>query len=288
LGAGCEREADPNSVRASGYVEATDVRVAAEVPGRVMELRVAEGDRVETGQVIARLDTADAELAIRRTEAERQQAQAQLALLEAGARPEEIRQADAQVQAAAADVEAAKSEVVSAERDLERFEALLEANSGSRKQRDDAATRLEVANARVRAAAEAQQAAREVAARLRAGARRQELAAARARVTAVDAQLAALRKTVADATVTAPIAGVVTEKLAEQGEILPARAPLVVLTDLDHAWANVYVEEPVVPRLRLGQAASLTTDAGGPAVAGTITFISVDASMPLTAAGDGK
>jgi HlyD family secretion protein len=50
-------------------------------------------------------------------------------------------------------------------------------------------------------------------------------------------------------------------------------APLAVISDLDRAWANVYVDEPVVPQLKLGQAATLVTDAGQ-RVPGTITFIS--------------
>jgi HlyD family secretion protein len=46
-----------------------------------------------------------------------------------------------------------------------------------------------------------------------------------------------------------------------------------VLTDLDHAWANVYVDEPVVPQLRVGQAATVHTDAGG-SLPGTVSYIS--------------
>jgi HlyD family secretion protein len=69
------------------------------------------------------------------------------------------------------------------------------------------------------------------------------------------------------------MAGVVSEKLADVGEILQARAPVVTVTDLDHVWANVYVDEPVVPRLRLGQPATLFTDAGG-SLAGTVSNIS--------------
>ena len=54
---------------------------------------------------------------------------------------------------------------------------------------------------------------------------------------------------------------------------MPPRAPLVIVTDLDHAWANLFVPEPVVPRLALGQAATIRTDAGT-TVPGKVTFIS--------------
>jgi len=276
--AGCRLGDGEGPPRASGYVEATEVRVAPDVGGRIVDLAVAEGDRVEVGAVIARLSTADAELAIRRAQADRAQAAAQLRLLQAGARPEEIRQARAQMDSAEADVRAAAAELASATADLQRFEALLQANAGSRKQRDDAATRKEVAGARVLAAQERTRAAAEALARLRAGARPQEIAAARARVAAVEAQLASLEKDLADAVLQSPVAGVVTSKLADAGETIAPRAPVVVVTDLDHAWANVYVDEPAVPRLKLGQKLAIVTDAGQ-RLEGTITFISPKAEF---------
>ena len=95
---------DEGPLRASGYVEATEVRVAAGGRRPVLELPVDEGHRVAAGDLIARLDTTDTELALRRAEAERAQAVAQLRLLQAGARPEDIRQARAQAESAQADV----------------------------------------------------------------------------------------------------------------------------------------------------------------------------------------
>ncbi len=264
--------------RASGYVEATEVRVSPEVGGQIVELTVEEGDRLEVGALIARLSTTDAELNIRRAEAERDQAIAQLRLLEAGARPEDIRQAQAQRDSAEADVRATAAELQSSEADLQRFDALLAANAGSRKQRDDALTRRDVAIARLASARDRARAAAEALGRVRSGARKEEIAAARARVAVVDAQIASLRKGVSDAVLTSPVAGIVTSKLVDAGEVVAARTPLVVVTDLDHAWANVYVDEPMVPRLRLGQTLFLVTDAGQ-RLEGTITFISPKAEF---------
>ena len=50
-----------------------------------------------------------------------------------------------------------------------------------------------------------------------------------------------------------PVSGIVTEKLVEAGEVIAPRTPVAVVADLDHAWADVFVPEPAVPRLRLGQ-----------------------------------
>ncbi|HJR60179.1 MAG TPA: HlyD family efflux transporter periplasmic adaptor subunit [Vicinamibacterales bacterium] len=272
-GAAACRNGDDRPPRAAGYVEATEVRVAAEVGGRLLEMTAEEGRRVAAGDVLARLDTSDLEITLRRAEADRDQAAAQLRLVQAGSRAEDIRQARAQAASAMADTAAAEAELKAATEDLQRFEALLAANAGSRKQRDDAATRVSVAASKVTAARQRAQAADEAVARLRAGARREEVAVAEARVTSANAQIAALQKNLADATVKAPVGGTVTAKLADAGETVAARTPVAVISDLDHAWANVYVDGPVVPRLRLGQTVTVLTDAGQ-RLPGTITYIS--------------
>jgi multidrug resistance efflux pump len=192
LAAACHKPSSTAASRATGYVEATEVSVSAQVGGRIVELKVAEGDRVKAGDVVARLDTADAELALRRATADRDQAQAQLSLLRAGSRPEDIRQAQAQFRSSQADVKAAQAELDAAAADVERFENLLRANAGSVKQRDDAVTRRDVAAARVRAAQDRAQAAGDGVAKLRAGSRPQEIQAGAARVSASDAQIATL------------------------------------------------------------------------------------------------
>jgi HlyD family secretion protein len=122
-------------------------------------------------------------------------------------------------------------------------------------------------------------AADQATARLRSGARPQEIQAARARVGAADAQIATVQETLDDTTLRSPIAGVVTEKLSEVGEVIAPRAPVVVITDLANAWADVFVPEPVVPRLRLGQQATVFTDAGGSGITGTVSYISPKAEF---------
>jgi HlyD family secretion protein len=275
----CRETAPAAGARVSGQVDATEVQVGAEVGGRIIDLPVAEGDRVKQGDVIARLDVRDVDLALQRADAERAQADAQLRLLQAGARPEDIRQAEAYVAAAAGDVAAAQTDLAAAETDLERFERLLQSSSGSQKQRDDAAARRDMARERLRSAQGREAAAREGVARLRAGSRREEIEGARARVAAVDAQIATLEKSRGDAIVRAPMDGVVSERLLDPGEMAAPRAPLVVLTDLDHAWAEVFVDEPQVPKIKLGQPATVFTDAGGPGLPGKVSFIASKAEF---------
>jgi HlyD family secretion protein len=275
----CSAKTPADRIRVSGQIEATDVQVAATVGGRLLDLRVTEGDRVRRGDLLAKLDTADGELALARAQADRDQAAAQLKLLQAGARLEDVRQAEAQAATTQSETGAAQAELAAAQADVDRFEALLASNSGSRKQRDDAVTRRDVAQAHLQAARDRVRAAAENVARLRAGPRKEEIAAARARVASAEAQIATLQKAIADAAVVSPVDGIVTEKLADLGEIVQPRGAIVVVSDLDHAWANVYVAEPAVPQLRVGQSATVFTDAGGPGIAGTISYVSEKAEF---------
>lgn len=272
--AGCAPEAPPGTPRVSGHVEATEIQVSADAAGRLRELRVAEGDRVNAGDILGSLDARDAELQIARMRAERLVAQAQLRLLQAGPREEDVAQSEAQLLAASVEASTLDAEIAAGEVDLRRFEGLLQAEAGSVKQRDDARARVDIARERRRSLLERVEVARTTLARVKSGARREELDGARARIAVVDAQMAVLEKTVSDAVVVSPASGIVTQTLVDAGEVVGRGTPILVVTDLDHAWANLFVPEPLVPRLSLGQAATVFTDAGGAGLPGRITFIS--------------
>jgi HlyD family secretion protein len=255
---------DPNRLVASGHVEATDVRISTKVGGRLEFFPLQEGDAITTGQVLGRLETVDTELAITQGKAERSAAEAELNLRLAGPAREEIGQAQANVERAQADLSGAQ-------KDLDRMQGLLDRGSGTTKARDDARTRRDVAAATL-------EGQREVLRRLKAGSRREEIAAARARVATGDAAIAQLEQRLRDATITSPLAGVVTEKLAEPGELLQPGSPLCVVTDLAHAWVTVYVPGPELARLRMGQTATIVTD-DGQTRPGRITYIAAQAEF---------
>ena len=88
-------QTDPTAIRVSGNIEVTDVDVSFKIPGRLEERAVSEGETVTAGQLVARLDRSELmeEVAVRRAEVDT--AQAALAELVAGSRPEEIREAEA-------------------------------------------------------------------------------------------------------------------------------------------------------------------------------------------------
>jgi membrane fusion protein YbhG len=257
-GAACRRGDDSGLIVASGHVEATEVVVSTKVPGTIESLSVDEGSVVTAGQELARIDTTDTRIALDAARAERAQADAELRLRLAGSRVEDVREARAQVVRAQADLEGAQ-------KDLDRMEGLLAAGSGTTKARDDARTRRDVAQASLDAARERLQ-------RLEAGFRPEEKDSARARLRAADARIEQLEQQLKDAVIASPIAGVVTEKLSDRGELAARGTGIVVVTDLPNAWLNAYVSEPDLARLRLGQEAEVVTD-DGQSRKGRVSFV---------------
>jgi HlyD family secretion protein len=238
--------------------------VSAEIGGTLAELPIEEGDALEQGALLAAIDTTDLELQLRRARAERRLAAAELALLEAGFRDEDIGEAEARV-------EQAEAELRGAQRDLERFRGLLESGSGTEKARDDALTRHDAARARLRQA-------RKTLDKLRSGFRAEEIEAARARVEAAEARIAQLDENIGDARVLSPVTGVVTKKISEAGELVAPGTLLAVVTDLKDIWLNVFVSGPQLDDVRLGDTVTVATD-GGARREGTVSFIASEAEF---------
>jgi len=260
LAIGCSKSVDTGAIQASGHIEATEIRLAAKVGGRLLEAPFEEGNTITTGELVARLETVDAEHQLAQARANAEAADAQLRLLLAGSRAEDLRRAEDQMAQAQAELDAAR-------RDLDRLSGLADRGSATEKSRDDAATRMEIAERAV-AAARAQLD------KLVAGPRRQEIEAARAQRASAEAMVAAVEQQITDATVLAPTDGVVTTRVAEPGEILPPGATIAVLTDLARPWLTVWIDEPSLSQVILGQQVTVLVDGSDRTFEGTVSFIS--------------
>jgi len=263
--AGCGGK-DAGGIRASGQVEATEVRVATKVPGNLLRVAVEEGDAVRRGDVLAVLDTVDLALVRSQNAADRDQARANLALLNAGSRKEDIAGARALVAQRQADLTAAEQE-------FDRQSALLERGIGAQKAVDDARGHRD-------AAAAALDAAKETLARLVKGSRPEEIAAGRAVYARSQAKLEASQAQVDDGVIRAPLDGVVTAKLVESGEYVNAGTGVVVVSDITHPWLTVFVGGDDLPKVKVGDVARVVTDArGDKGREGRISYVSPTAEF---------
>ncbi|MDD5483130.1 MAG: efflux RND transporter periplasmic adaptor subunit [Kiritimatiellae bacterium] len=244
----------------SGTIECTEADIAPQVSGRIVALAPEEGDFVKPGEIIARLDAADYELKRREAKAAVAVARAQLDLLLAGSRDEDI--ARAREQAAEARALAA-----SAAADLRRIISVYQTGTATQKQMDDATAQAERTKA-VLAAAE------QNLAKLEKGSREEEIRLAEAQVMQAEARLALTEKAVADCAVTSSVRGVVTARVRENGEFAPAGAPLVTISRLDEVWLAVYIPETAIGHVKLGRKAWVKIDGRPDFFEGKVTYIS--------------
>lgn len=249
----------------SGTIECTEVDIAPQVAGKIALLVSQEGDAVKSGDLIARLDSADYELKRNEARATVAVAKAQLELLQAGTRKEDIERAREQAREAKASNEAAEA-------DLKRIEAVFTSGSATQKQMDDARTGAE----RTRAALAATE---QNLAKLVKGTREEELKLAETQVAQAEARLASAEKAVADCTVTSSVSGVCTTRVREDGEFVPVGAPLVTISRLDEVWLSVYVPETSLGGVKLGQAARVKIDGRSDFFEGKVTYISPTAEF---------
>jgi HlyD family secretion protein len=241
---------------AGGYVIARNtVDVSSQITGRIEALLVDEGERVERGAVIARLDATDLRAQLAQAQAAADAAAAHLAELTAGPRPQEVA-------AARAEVAQARATAENADRELRRLRDLFQEQVVARTRLEQAERDAEVAAARLRAAEER-------AARVELGARPEQVAAARAELASARANTAYIAALLEKTVIRAPIAGTIVEKLVERGETVTtgfigdrgARSALVSMADLTDLQVEADVNEADIRRLRLGQPAAVTPDA---------------------------
>ena len=264
--AGCQPASPEGPLVLSGNLELVDARLSFKYPGRVAERLVDEGQRVKAGQTVARLDDSEQihEVALRR--AELGAAQALLAELEAGSRPQEIAAAEAVLRSAQAERERA-------ELDFIRQEELLRRNAIPAREFESARAQLRVAEARV---AEARERSRLI----QAGPRPETILQARARTEQAAASLALAQTRLDQARLVSTVDGVVLSHHAEAGEFVAAGTPVVTVADTVHMWVRAYLNETDLGRLRLGQRVTVRTDAAANRThEGTVAFISPEAEF---------
>ena len=278
-------------VRVSGQVEATDVQVAA--PGRRPPARAARRRRrPRQGRRPHRAARHGRRRARARARAGRARSGRRAAAPAAGRRARRGHPPGrgAGRHRARPTSRAAEAELAAAQADVERFEALLAVQlrlAQAARRCGDAARRGEGARAG-RARSRARRAAKS-SRRLRAGARREEIDAGarpRRRRRRADRHAGRRRSPTPPSPRRSPASSPRSSPTPASCSSRARRSSSI--TDLDHAWANVYVDEPVVPRLRLGQPATVFTDAGGAGLPGTVSYISDEGRVHAAQRADGR
>ncbi|UMB78521.1 secretion protein HlyD [Dickeya fangzhongdai] len=229
-----------------GNVDIRSVNLGFRVSGRLTALNVDEGEVVQPGQLLARLDNAPQQNTLRQEKASVASAQAQLALLREGYRSEEIAQVRSQLEQAQAAYDYANS--------------FYQRQLGLWKQHTLAANALEDARSTRNQTQATLQAAREKLSQYERGNRPQEIAAAEASLAQAQAAEAQAQLSLQDTRLYAPSPGVILTRAAEAGSMLSAGSTVFTLSLTQPVWIRAYVNETQLGRAAPGREVLIYTD----------------------------
>ena len=259
-------KSQPNVLKLSGNIETHESIVGFKVSGRIVDLPIEEGQWVQPGAVLARLDTADYRQQLEMDEAAVQVQRTQLDLGLAGTRPQ-------QLEVARQALVNAKADLAQKQLDYTRAETLYREQVGSQVARDQAETNLKSAQTTAHSAQQQYDQALE-------GTRKEQLAVDRAQLVQAVQKADLSRVYLGYTTLRAPKAGVILVRDAELGEVVAPNTPVITLGDLDHVWLRAYVNETDLGRIHWGQPVTVRTDSyPGKAYHGRISFIASQAEF---------
>jgi HlyD family secretion protein len=253
-----------NEIPLVGVIDGNEVIVSPQITGRLVKLNVDEGSFVRKGELIGELDPKELEASL-------MAAKANVATLEAsveeaqhnyswtqGQTGASLDVADAGVTTTKAQLEQARVQLWRDQTDLTRMQELYAKGEVSAQDRDHAEAAVRMSQANVQAleqSVKAEQAAVGVAL-----ANRKQVDARRSALASTIAQLEQARATQAETAtelgytkVYAPISGIVSVRVAKQGEVVNVGSPIVVVVDIDHLWARAEVPEMYIDDIQFGQ-----------------------------------
>jgi HlyD family secretion protein len=259
--ASCSEPAQPWQ----GYAEGEYLRLGAPEAGWIESMAVERGSRVTAGTRLFTLEAEQQRAAVREAEGRLAQAEAQLADLRLGRRPEEI----AQIEANLAEAKAGQSY---AELDLRRQQELARTDVAAQARLDQARSAALEARARV-AAMEAQLAT------ARLPARADQIAAAEAAVASAKALLAQAVWQLDQRTVRAPADALVEDTVRKAGEWVGAGGTVISLLPAENIKVRFFVPEPELSAIRLGQRLALRCDGCPQDMTATVRYVAPQAEF---------
>lgn len=221
-----------------GEVEVTEYRVSSKVPGRILELRVKEGDYVRVGDTLAILDAPEVEAKKAQALGAENAAAAMSAMAQAGARQEQITAAYQVWQQASAGLEIAK-------KSYERVQRLYDEGVMTAQKRDEAFANYKALEAQEKAARSQYEMARN-------GARREEKLAAQAQVERAKGAVNEVNSYLQETVQVAQVEGEVSNVYPKVGELIGTGSPIMSISVMKDMWGTFNVREDQLNGLKVG------------------------------------
>lgn len=250
-----------------GQVEVTEYRVSSKVPGRILELRVKEGDYVKVGDTLAILDAPDVRAKMTQAQSAEEAAAAMDEMARAGARAEQIRGAYQLLQQAKAGAEIA-------EKSYKRVQRLYEEGVMTAQKRDEALANYKAMEAQMKAAQSQYDMARN-------GARREEKMAAAAQVGRARGAVAEVGSYINETVQTAQMEGEVSDVYPKVGELVGTGSPIMTIAVMKDLWGTFNVREDYLQGLKVGDELTAFAPAFGKDIRMKIYYIKDEGSYAV-------
>ncbi|HJZ51051.1 MAG TPA: efflux RND transporter periplasmic adaptor subunit, partial [Candidatus Acidoferrales bacterium] len=275
-----------NDIPLIGVVDGNEVIVSPQITGRIVNLTVDEGTAVKKGELIAELDSTQLEASLAATKANVSSLEAQVN--EANHNytwtnnqtDASVTEARARVASSSAQLAPAHAQLWRDQQDLKRMQELFAKGEVSAQDRDHAEAAVRISQANVEALEEAVRA--ESAAVEVAQANRKQVDARKSAITTTLAQLEQARASAAEMAaqlgytkIYAPIDGIVSVRVAKQGEVVAQGSPIVVIVDLNDLWVRADVEETYIDSIKFGEKLSVKLPSGD-IIEGPVIFKGVE------------
>lgn len=256
----------------SGIIEATQANLSFQVPGRVAQVNVQEGQSVAKDQIIAELDRAEFESRYAQAKANLDRAQKTKQQLET-ALDISRKTLPSEVARAAANVKSVKDTLKDAEKNYKRFEDLFRNGVITEKERDTMKLNYDVAKSRL---AESESVLKMAQGNLtRIDAAKQEIEVATAQINSINASLNQASIQLAYTQLKSPIDGIITSRNIEPGEAVNSGREVLTVSDLSRVDLKIFVDETEIGKVKPGQKVDVKVDTfPGKTYTGTVSFIS--------------
>ncbi len=272
-----------------GVVDGNEVIISPQIAGRMVRLNVDEGSQVKKGDLIAELDPSELQAALAQDDANIGSLQAKVnqSGQTLGWMDEQtsaaLSQAEATLTSARAQLEQAQATLELDESNYKRTIALFQAGVSTAQDRDTAESTLKAARANVNSLEDqvkAQQSALAVAQanRKQVGVQQADLISTRAQVQQAKAQRDQAATQLGYTKIYSPLDGIVSVRVARQGEMVAQGGPIVVIVDVDHLWVRADVEETYIDAIQFGQTMKVQLPSGD-IIEGKVFFKGVESDF---------
>lgn len=240
-----------NFASSNGRIEATEIDVAAKIPGRIAQIFVDEGDFVHPGEIVAIMDLKTLKARLNEVKAALHQAESNIAIAQST-----VKQRESEWLAAKAVVEQRKAELIVAEKRMARSKTLSKEGAVSVQEYDN-----DLASVQGSAAALAAAKAQESAAESAIVTARSQIAGAQANADADRAKIIRVQADIDDSKLKAPRFGRVQYRIAQPGEVVGPGGRVLNLVDLSDVYMTFFLPTDQAGRVALGAEARIVLDA---------------------------